>query len=318
MKSVFFIVYFGKFNNYFQLFLNSCGYQKNFDFIFITDDRREFKYPDNCKVIYSTMEDFKESAKEKISQKIDIRFAQKLCDYKPTYGFLYANETKKYDYWGFIDVDTILGNFDKLIQPILESNKYDKIFNLGHLTLFKNTPENNALFFDVIDDDGNSFVFSNYRNVKFDEEFNNSISNIFIKNNKIIYEKQLEADIYTKANHFYIDEYDAVKDRHSFYRKRNLFIYNEGNVYNVYKHGDYLIKDEYLYIHLQKREMTVRIDIEESTYKIIPNSFESLEFPFESLAVDNINKIKYFNINNQYLKLRSRNLKIKIKNFLRG
>ena len=32
-KVVFIIPYFGKFNNYFQLFLNSCAYNKKFEWL---------------------------------------------------------------------------------------------------------------------------------------------------------------------------------------------------------------------------------------------------------------------------------------------
>ena len=35
-KAIFIIPYFGHFNNYFQLFLNSCAYNRDFDWLIFT------------------------------------------------------------------------------------------------------------------------------------------------------------------------------------------------------------------------------------------------------------------------------------------
>ncbi|WP_333562533.1 DUF6625 family protein, partial [Lactobacillus amylovorus] len=43
-KGAFIIPYFGHFNNYFQLFLNSCKYNSNYDWIIFTDDRTKYDY----------------------------------------------------------------------------------------------------------------------------------------------------------------------------------------------------------------------------------------------------------------------------------
>lgn len=59
-KIVFIIPYFGKFNNYFQLFLNSCQYNADLcDWIIFTDDRSKFEYPNNVFVHYTEWEEIK-------------------------------------------------------------------------------------------------------------------------------------------------------------------------------------------------------------------------------------------------------------------
>lgn len=59
-KCVLIIPYFGKFHNYFQLFLNSCGQNPEFDWLIFTDDRRDFVYPDNVRVHYCEFRDIQE------------------------------------------------------------------------------------------------------------------------------------------------------------------------------------------------------------------------------------------------------------------
>lgn len=62
---------------------------------------------------------------------------------------------------------------------------------------------------------------------------------------------------------------------------------------------------------MQSRPMKVRIAPQTSIYKIIPNSFDSLEvYPITN---DNFSKIKIKHFNLHYFRLRSRNLWIKTK-----
>ena len=45
---------------------------------------------------------------------------------------------KKYDFWGYCDLDLIFGDIRKFVnEEVL--NTYEKIYNRGHLTLFKNS-----------------------------------------------------------------------------------------------------------------------------------------------------------------------------------
>ena len=61
MKKILFIIpYFGKFPNYFQLFLNSCEYNSEYNWVIITDNKEEYNYPKNVKIINKSFEELKE------------------------------------------------------------------------------------------------------------------------------------------------------------------------------------------------------------------------------------------------------------------
>lgn len=46
-KKIFIVPYFGKFPNYFQLILNSCEKNSDFNWLIITDIEGEYNYPKN-------------------------------------------------------------------------------------------------------------------------------------------------------------------------------------------------------------------------------------------------------------------------------
>ena len=56
-KCLLIVPYFGKFNNYYQLFLNSIANLQSFDFLIVTDDKRKFINPQNVTCLYMSFED---------------------------------------------------------------------------------------------------------------------------------------------------------------------------------------------------------------------------------------------------------------------
>ena len=132
-RCVLILPYFGEFNNYFPLFLKSCGSNKDYD------------YPDNVKIVPMSLKDFKDIAAEKLGFSPCIPRPYKLCDFKPAYGLIVEDYIQGYEYWGHCDCDLLFGNLSDILTPILDLN-YDKIFAVGHLTIYKNTYENNRIF----------------------------------------------------------------------------------------------------------------------------------------------------------------------------
>ena len=62
-RCVIILPYFGKFNNYFPLFLRSCAYNKDFDWLIFTDDKTKYDYPENVFVNYVTFEKMQKMTK---------------------------------------------------------------------------------------------------------------------------------------------------------------------------------------------------------------------------------------------------------------
>src|SRR5690606_12993529 len=69
----------------------------------------------------------------------------KLCDYKVTYGVMFAEELQGYDYWGVCDLDMLFGDMAGVLD-LHALSEYTKLFWHGHLTIYRNTPEVNNTF----------------------------------------------------------------------------------------------------------------------------------------------------------------------------
>ncbi|MCI8396877.1 MAG: hypothetical protein HFJ52_04310 [Clostridia bacterium] len=303
-KVVFIIPYFGQFNNYFQLFLNSCERNQKYTWIIFTDDKRDFQYPNNVLVNYMEMKELKSIIERKLGFEISLDRGYKLCDYKPAYGYIFEDYIKDYDFWGHCDTDLIFGNLSKYIENI-DIDKYDKVFFLGHCTLYKNNIENNRRFMlELHGKNRYEEVFKSKEICAFDEQYKGSINDIYDIYNFPTLNKEYEANIYTKSAYFKLTNYDFSKMKYIINKKENaFFVWDNGEIYRyIYKNGQ-IIKNEYMYIHLQLRKMQIKLNnLNIERYKIIPNQFEEIEF--EEINKDNFSKIKKNKFNLQYFKVR--------------
>lgn len=145
------ICYIGKLPWYFDYFVHSCKYNPSIDFIIVTDDTGYSKpVSTNVGFIYKTLTEINQLAREKLELPVQITTGYKLCDFKPTYGILFSEILKGYDFWGHGDIDVIYGNIRKFItkkvlkEHDLVSVRHDYV--TGHFTLFRNTKKMNELF----------------------------------------------------------------------------------------------------------------------------------------------------------------------------
>ena len=314
-KIVFIIPYFGKFPKSFQVFLDSCRYNQEVNWLIFTDDTSEYRYPSNVQVVPMTFEHLLDRIKSKFDFSVLLPRPYKLCDYKPTYGYLFEEYIQQYDYWGHCDIDMVFGDIKKFItEEIL--NNYKKIFYLGHCTLFENTPENNRMFMKSIEGrERYKEVLLSDENQSFDEEFKYSINNIYEQyHEKVLYE-DFSANIYTKSSNFKVTKWDFKQGRYTIEKKKKvLYIWRKGTLMQYTFDNSKCMEKEYLYIHLQSRKM--RCDRYKQgclSFKIIPNSYETLNVgEVEEKKLDKI-KRKHFNLH--YFRIRSKNLFIKAKKY---
>lgn len=315
MKKVAFIVpYFGKFNNYFDLWLKSCSYNQNYDWLIFTDNQGNYDYPDNVKIFNITFPKLKSLIQQKFDFHISLGYPYKLCDYKPAYGYIF-NEfiVGKYKAWGYCDIDLIWGNIDKFITEKL-IDKYDKIGVLGHCTIYKNNYRvNHAFMLPIHGILRYKEVFSSPYNSSFDEEYYKSINNIFIENNLKIFGDLKIANTYTKTSNFRLTQLNLATKKYDIEKKRkNIFIWEYGNLIRYSICNSVLCRDDYLYIHLQSRKMNRAKDVSKrECYKIIPNSFDYLDISLSQISVNNFPKYKHINLH--YFRLRTYNLFDKMK-----
>lgn len=245
MKIVVIAIYYGQLPEWFNLWLKSCEYNKNIDFIFITD--QEVKdTPINVQVLKITFEKLKKLISKKLEYDIILEKPYKLCDFRPMYGLIFEEIVKEYDYWGHCDIDLIFGDIEYFIEKY-NIERYEKFLHLGHLSLYKNTYENNRNFKrDVIGMKNWKEVVTDGKNFYFDEW--SGIYKVYKQYNIPMFENRIFADISMIYKRFRL----ALKDINYDYQ---VFYWENGKVYRNYIKNSDILSDEFIYIHFKKRKL---------------------------------------------------------------
>lgn len=279
-KIIIFIPYYGKLKNYFQFFLESVKVNSTINWLLMTDDKTKYSYPDNMQVIYNSFEEFKALIQKKFDFEICLPNPYKLCDYKPAYGYIMDEYFRGYDFWGFCDIDIIFGDIRHFVTDDI-LNKYTRIFQFGHLSLFKNTDEWNTLFMrannlsDYIFDDYKA-VFSNEK-IYFFDEFNPSLLTGTVDMWTFLYPDMIYRGL--PMDHIW----GPIGARFVFRSKMNaldsclVFSFSDGKLYRFYLKDNQIFKEESLYLHMHLWSM--KINSLESTFLIVPGEF----IPYQSV-----------------------------------
>ena len=313
-KVIFFIPYFGNLPNYFNHFLKSCEFNKEYGWIVFTDDNTPRAWPNNVLHVFMTFDELKDKIQSKFDFEIKIKEPHKLCDFKPAYGYIFEEYLNNTNYWGHCDIDTILGDLDFFLSDLLNLD-YDKLFCLGHMEIYKNTYENNRTF--MLPLNGRYLYkesFSSYKTTVFDEcgSGNDNVNDIFINYNKSIYARDYSMNCEIVSTRFVKVTYDADND--CFYKEKPkdaLYIFDKGSLYRLYKDcRSNIIREDFLYLHLQLRKMKIDDKVFESnSFKILENKFALIENQYilnknpEDIKIKEFNSIKRHAISFRYLKL---------------
>lgn len=256
------IPYFGKFKNYFQLFLESCRVNSSINWLILTDDVRKFDYPKNVSVVYMTFDELKARFENKLNMPISLKNPYKLCDFKPTYGVVFDDYIKEFDFWGYCDTDLIFGNIRRfLTEDILQ--RCDKVLTRGHLSLWRNCRRMNE-FFKEETDEFYKIVFSSDDQYAFDEYGSYGIAHRLKEKlePERFYDEIPYDDLYILKGSFVSSQRGARN------MKNAVYCFSDGELvrYFIDDRGE-LGKEYVLYVHMQKRDMVFK-DV----------SFDSREF----------------------------------------
>lgn len=244
-KIILMSTYFGKYPDHFHLWLKSAAANPEIDFLLIGDcDIEPYKpLPENIRLLPLSFEEMRERVRSKFDFDIVLEKPYKLCDYKPAYGYIFEEEISAYDYWGHIDIDTILGD----IKKFLPEKEYQKIYLFGHLCIYRNTFENNRRFMCEGAMDYKE-VYQTSFNMIFDElpGMNKKFRALGIEQ----YEKSDFADIARRRLSFTLNDNICAPNH-----KYQIFYYDNGHVYRDYFENGQMITEEFNYIHFSHRNI---------------------------------------------------------------
>ena len=282
----FIIPYFGKLPKTMQIFLDSAACNEQYKWLLFTDDLGNYRYPENVHVQYMSFEQMQDRIQKAFSFPISIDTPKKLCDYKPAYGYIFQEELQEYQYWGYCDLDMILGKLDSFITNSYLA-RFDKVFTLGHMSIFRNVAEINTVFMKDLKSTRAKYtsykdVFQNKSNLVFDEWPENIVNiNVLAEQEGLrISGDWPMVDILPhrssfKESFFYYDDH-----RWSDGKGPNILVYKNNNrIFKAWIDSSGQVEtQEVLYAHIQKRELsTKKYKGYSSNFIIIPNKIISTE-----------------------------------------
>lgn len=292
MKSIAYVIpYFGHFPKGFQFWLLSCRANPTIHWLIFTDDPMEYDYPDNVKVHYWTFQQMQERAQSVFDFAISLERPYKLCDYKPAYGEIFAEELKGYDFWGDCDIDLVWGNIRHFITDEL-LDCYEKVGFFGHSILYRNTPEVCSRYRTCIEGKTNyREVYSTDKGYAFDEP---GMDDIYKTLNIPVYSEIIFANLLKYDYGFCLDQ---QKEEDKYKNTFQVFTWKDGKLVRHYLHNGKIETEEFMYLHYWCRPTTFKIgkyDLKKQ-YLIYPDTTTD----------------KYFEITPELIKKKSKRSKVK-------
>ena len=149
------IPYFGKWPEWMELYLYSCGKNPMVDFMFYTDcPVPEHRY-ENTIFHFCTYEEYCTLVSERLGIDCHCRKPYKLTDMKPFIGAIHEPELKDYDFWGMGDLDLVYGNLGMVVNDAM-LQRYDVVTThnyhiAGHCCFCRNNEYYRNLCFRIED-----------------------------------------------------------------------------------------------------------------------------------------------------------------------
>lgn len=277
MIIAFILPYFGKFDRLFPLWLESCRYNKEIDWLVFTDDRGNYNYPPNVKVTYLSFDYLRQRIQSLFDFPIALETPYRFCNFRPAFGQIFEKELEKYDAWGFCDNDMIFG---QLKFNFLSISQKFKVGAFGHLSFMPNTEEMKTLFRYK---EAYKVAFSNSELLFFDED---AFPKILVENGYSIYSLHIADFMPRLKNHNVLNE-----PGREWMNKAHCFVWNQGKLwrYFVNRTGE-IEMEEYAYIHFLKRPMEVAANIDlNQPIVIVPNRIFNMAV--EDISADFLVKV---------------------------
>jgi len=108
-RILFLVGWFGRWPEWFRLYLESCRANPSVDWLVFTDCPVPSDPPANVRFRQTTFPEFCRSVSDRLGVEFPDSDPYKFCDLRPMLGFLFRKELKGYDFWGFSDFEACPG-----------------------------------------------------------------------------------------------------------------------------------------------------------------------------------------------------------------
>jgi hypothetical protein len=252
MKVALIQLWFGPLPEYFNYHLETTKNIDLIDFYFFTDQDLDIKQDNffHHKIDKGYVTDY---LSKKLNHEIKVSSDKKFCDVKAALSDLFYIYIKDYDYVGCYDIDTLFGDVNKFLTPLLDHYDFISIgektfYNRlsGPFLIYRNTEELRTLykvpeFIECMNSSDVMLFEETILNRIVSQRYSKYIisqTNVESNSGKIIYEASWNGgQLYCDNNEIFI---------HHFYRKKNTLFGKIGNtIYTKYKKT---ILDDFMWV----------------------------------------------------------------------
>lgn len=144
------VTYFGKAPLWLPAFLLSCRDNRDIQWFLYADFEAPAPLPANVTLRPMELGELRSRATDVFGTRIAITHRRKICDLKPAYGLIFADDLQPFDFWACSDLDIVWGDIRRFVTDALLDD-YDIVSSRsermsGHFTLFRNTAAINRTF----------------------------------------------------------------------------------------------------------------------------------------------------------------------------
>jgi hypothetical protein len=132
------VPHFGNRPSYFPLVVRSMAANPDIDWLLFTE-QPVAGAPPNVTVRQCEFADLAARIRAHFDFEVALEQPYKLCDFRPAFGEIFADELVGYDFWGHCDLDVLFGRIRAHLPP--EALEADKVLFQGNFALYRNTPE---------------------------------------------------------------------------------------------------------------------------------------------------------------------------------
>jgi hypothetical protein len=135
--------YFGHWPEWMNLFIESCKWNPDVRWRFFTDCGEPENKAANVDYVHLRFEDYKALVRNRLRIDFDPSDPYKLCDLKPSYGYIHARDIAGYRFFGYGDIDLVYGKIsdfytgEVLARSSVLSIRHDMF--AAHFAILRNT-----------------------------------------------------------------------------------------------------------------------------------------------------------------------------------
>jgi hypothetical protein len=236
------VPYFGERPSYLPLVLRSMAANPDVHWLVITDEPLP-DAPPNVSVRLCRFPDLVARIQRHFDFAISLARPYKLCDFRPAFGEVFAEELAGYDFWGHSDLDVIFGRVREHLPP--EAFEADKVLIQGNFALYRNTADAAGWFRHEIDGISYREVLSTPAARHFDEMA--GMQHILRDLGVRCWEQDVIFDLSFRRY--------RTRAEHPAGRDPRRYAWEQGEVCEYRLQGADIVRRTALLVHLQKRTM---------------------------------------------------------------